>query len=218
MIFSSIFTAPVWQGRPWWGRALPSSGCPRSVSSWTVSRTCGKIGACAASCARRTGKEGDRWFYFSLCIWPRQIIVTDLILFCKSFIATLLCAFVVGAVLPRQVPPYKDQSWWIETSQYGTTIDQWSETQYQFQSWLIETYQYCTTLDRWWSTANWSQPKVSVLIDWDFQYGSTHYRSMIIHSKLIPKYLSAVRANMTGMSHMWQGYFGGSFLSFLSLS
>ena len=27
-------------------------------------------------------------------------------------------------------------------------------------------------------------------------------------------YLSAVRANMTGMSHMWHGYFGGSFLSF----
>ena len=106
LIFSSIFTAPAWQGRPWWGRALPSSGCPRSASSWTASRTCGKIGACAASCARQTGKEGDRWFYFSLCIWLRQIIVTDLILFCKSFIATLLGAFVVGAVLPRQVPPY----------------------------------------------------------------------------------------------------------------
>ena len=126
VIFSSIFTAPAWQGRPWWGRALPSSGCPRSASSWTASRTCGKIGACAASCARQTGKEGDRWFYFSLCIWPRQIIVTDLILFCKSFIATLLCAFVVGAVLPRQGSPDKDQSWWIETSHNGTTIDQWS--------------------------------------------------------------------------------------------
>ena len=149
LIFSSNFTAPAWQGRPWWARALPSSGCPRSVSSWTASRTCGKTGACAASYARQTGKEGDRWFYFSPCIWSRQIIVTDLILFCKSFIATLLGAFVVGAVLPRQVPPYKDQSWWIETSQYGTTIDQWSETQYQCQSWLIETYQYCTTLDRW---------------------------------------------------------------------
>ena len=41
---------------------------------------------------------------------------------------------------------------------------------------------------------------------------------MLILNKPIPKYLSAVRANMTGMSHMWQGYFGGSFLSFLSLS
>ena len=111
-----LFTVPAWQGRPWWARALPSSGCPRSVSSWTASRTCGKTGACAASCARQTGKEGDRWFYWpGWCIWPITII-TDLILFCKGLIATLFCAFVVRAVLPRQVPPDHDQKWLIKAS------------------------------------------------------------------------------------------------------
>ena len=116
VIFSSIFTALVWQGRPWWARALPSSGCPRSASSWTASRTCGKIGACAASCTRQTGKDRDRWFYWpGWCIWPITII-TDLILFCKGLIATLFCAFVVRAVLPRQVPPDHDQKWLIKAS------------------------------------------------------------------------------------------------------
>ena len=110
VIFSSIFTVPGWQGRPWWGRALPSSGCPRSVSSWTASRTCGKIGACAASCARQTGKERDRWFYWpGWCIWPIMIINycdwPDTVLQ-RSYHNPLLricsscCAFAPGAAWP----------------------------------------------------------------------------------------------------------------------
>ena len=44
------------------------------------------------------------------------------------------------------------------------------------------------------------------------------YHKPLPYMKHRVSYLSAVRANMTGMSHIWQGYFGGSFLSFLSLS
>ena len=43
-----------------------------------------------------------------------------------------------------------------------------------------------------------------------------------VHLKLVLCFLArcllrAVRANMTGMSHMWHGYLGGSFFSFFTL-